>query len=209
MDAGCRETHARRRRTTGALAKAAWARPASTSPRLRAPAALAALCLALSLASCLARTLASCLPACWAVSTYVRHKDDCLAPCGGQTNGIGHRGIRVGTRAVRGADRRVAVCCVAWWWQMLDQAKVPGERPAEADRHVQRRVAKFFGLACANGTAKGCVNLGVMQVWCRGEGDLAAHRSSVHRMWRGVGGVRKHVMPCGKARNGDAAQPCV
>lgn len=169
MDAGCRETHLRRRHTTGALAKAAWGRPASTSPRLQAaPGAVAALCLAQRSASC-SRWHAACRPA--GLSTQVRQKDASAAPCGGQTKGIGHRRMGVGAHALRGADRRVAVCvaCLGGG-QMLDQAKVPGERAAEADAHVQRRVAKFFGLACANGVAKGCVNLGVMQVRCAGLG---------------------------------------
>jgi len=47
---------------------------------------------------------------------------------------------------------------------MLDQAKVPGDTSQVSDHQLQRRVAKFFGLACANSVAKGCVNLGVMQV---------------------------------------------
>ena len=47
---------------------------------------------------------------------------------------------------------------------MLDQAKVPGDTSQVLDHQLQRRVAKFFGLACANSVAKGCVNLGVMQV---------------------------------------------
>ena len=48
--------------------------------------------------------------------------------------------------------------------QMLDQGKVPGQKDAASSRQVQRRIAKFFGLACAQGVPKGCVNLGVLQL---------------------------------------------
>jgi TPR repeat protein len=66
--------------------------------------------------------------------------------------------------------------------QMLDQAKVPGEKAPASDRQLQRRVAKFFGLACAQGVPKGCVNLGVMQL--DGFGGRAASASDAMRTFR-------------------------
>ena len=124
-------------------------------------------------ALCLVLSLACCLPACLAVHTSPTKGCQRGAVWGANERhrASAHGRMGVGAHALRGADRRVAVCvaCLGGG-QMLDQAKVPGERAAEADAHVQRRVAKFFGLACANGVAKGCVNLGVMQVRCAGLG---------------------------------------
>lgn len=47
---------------------------------------------------------------------------------------------------------------------MLDEGKVQGDGNASSLDRLDRRVAKFFALACAHGVAKGCVNYGVMQV---------------------------------------------
>ena len=50
---------------------------------------------------------------------------------------------------------------------MLDEGKVQGDGDgggSSSQKRLDRRVAKFFALACAQGVAKGCVNYGVMQV---------------------------------------------
>ncbi|EKX49959.1 hypothetical protein GUITHDRAFT_135643 [Guillardia theta CCMP2712] len=81
--------------------------------------------------------------------------------------------------------------------QLLDQGKgdLVSSKPAStrdrSEARKQKRVAKFFGLACEKGVSKGCVNLGVME-W-EGKGITKNEKHALHlfqaacRMGEGAG----------------------
>ncbi len=69
-------------------------------------------------------------------------------------------------------------------WQMLDEGKVQGDGNATAQNRLDRRVAKFFALACSHGVAKGCVNYGVMQL--DGIGGKKGSPADAMRTFRGA-----------------------
>mmetsp|Transcript_34421 Transcript_34421/g.77621 ORF Transcript_34421/g.77621 Transcript_34421/m.77621 type:complete len:352 (-) Transcript_34421:21-1076(-) len=107
--------------------------------------------------------------------------------------------------------------------QLLDQGKADlvdvGSKSSgkgnQSDARKQRRVAKFFGLACEKGVSKGCVNLGVME-W-EGKGIPKNEKHALHlfqaacRMGEGAGCgfagdmLREKVVET-QSNNADAAE---
>ena len=84
----------------------------------------------------------------------------------------------------RACDGGVGQACFNFA-QMLDQGKVPAlAGGGGSDRQLQRRVAKFFSLACGHGVAKGCVNLGVMQL--DGIAGAASREGDAVKVFRGA-----------------------